>query len=702
MPTRWQVQSVSNIGAGHFQIVVRAPNRAAVDVTYFRGVPTTLSSYSFADPFSDSVAVVAFPQVTIFDEIGSGELSWLTDFADVDIYWVPKGSTYTPGGTDPRTKIWEGFIASMEWSQDGDQSGLTIQCQGALFQADKHLSFPSYPSRPVTYESMIAISFSHLIYPDFRTQELKIEWPAGWNKQQQAQPVLYMPFYTNVGQNITGFATRNTGSFDRLLTSYIQGLLQVMIDNDYGRQWTIRKDPNRQPVLYLRDNTTVNYQVMAGQPGITLDLSRDLQQYANVIYGQGTDVNGVDYNMAQVSNDGSVTTYTPMAFDPSVYPSDTTSNPRYDHSKMRVDTYIKYDNGFDQRQAILASQVYLSRDGDPGYMGTLTLTADPLDANGNPFSRFLMKAGTNILVKYVLGSGASGKLFHIASVEIDVTSGTVSCKIDTKWRDLLTLEEALVRTRDVLTPVNMLQINKRSVLIEDKLAPWDYSAGSGYVPRASTKFYADMPTTESFPYVNHSLKYPPKYHPEFYIKCAANAPTRAGRWAIPVPILMSEKGTIRSVQVAAFDSNGNQLAIPFHFSLYYAVVSTDNMPYDANGPSPFIANAFESTDPNGMPIPAGSYPTMPQQSLIIGWGNGVQPAGYSPGSKTAGDPVTGILTDDATWTFDLTNNPDFIQNPAAGYRQVTAATTIYGAFYAEYFDFVYFRGRFYRQEPGTG
>ena len=84
-----------------------------------------------------------------------------------------------------------------------------------------------------------------------------------------------------------------------------------------------------------------------------------------------------------------------------------------------------------------------------------------------------------------------------------------------------------------------------------------------------------------------------------------------------------------------------------------------------------------------------------------GWGNNDQPAGYSPGSFSASNPLTGSLVDEASWSFDNINNPNFNKNAKPGQKLPVSAITIYAAVYTDYPDNVYFLGRFYRQEPGT-
>jgi hypothetical protein len=170
-----------------------------------------------------------------------------------------------------------------------------------------------------------------------------------------------------------------------------------------------------------------------------------------------------------------------------------------------------------------------------------------------------------------------------------------------------------------------------------------------------------------------------------------------------LPVRLAEKGDIRLSQFALFDRDGNLLPIPFHVAIYQNPVTADAMPFDDNGPSPFITGAFQSNTEFGLSIGADTPGNTGQgdQSLMIGWGDWQQPAGYSPGTKTNGDQPTGLLIDETGWSFDQTQNLDFDQNPDPGYTQPESSITAYVAFYAEYHDWVYVYGRLYRKEPGT-
>jgi hypothetical protein len=707
--TAWAVATQTRNDLGYFQVVISAPNAGTKDVTFFRDVPVSVDSWSSADPFGDSTAQITFNSISVLDDIGQGDLNWLRDFADVDIYLVHPDTT--------KTKVWEGFIASHEYNSSEDTTSLTVQCQGALFQLDKYLESPSYPTRPIPNEIMMARAMDPARRENLRTKPLIVKFPTGWSVVAPADATTdgYTKFVgVSAGELITGYGSRNTGAWDRTLTSFIQNLLQSMLTNDVGDQWTIRMNKGRQPVLLVRKSNpaTTTYSCWAAQPGVTLTLTRDYTQYTNVIYGSGTDVSGRAWKRQQISPDGSQTSYEPLAALPSVEPAHIT-NPNFDNSIMRAESYTQFDAGMAEDQAVSSAGVSIRRFADPGYAGTITLAADLPEG-----SRYLMSAGETITVKGLVGTGNTGVKFHIAEVSVSPADGTVQLKVDSKFRDLTSLDEAINRNRDALTPVKLLNINRQSILIPDAEAPWDYNAGSGYVPRTSLQFYkgistdpGDPNTTQGFPYLTQSLKYPALRYGQFYIECMANGGGKAGhqsreaRWSF-ARVLMSAKGTIRRTEFSLHDEFGNIVKAPFHVSVYSTTVTANDMPYDAGGPSPFLKDAktgqksFDSTDQFGNPISSGIGNLLPQASLIIGWGDVDQPAGYSPGLKSNGDAITGLLIDDQTWTYDLTQYSPYVKALNPGQSETADSISVTVAMYCEYTRPVFFRGRFYNQPTG--
>lgn len=750
---KWQLPTRDITLGGWFQILATKPSKQPVDITNFRGVPTQIESYSSADPFGDATAVLTFPQVTAFDDPHAADLiNWMSLFTNIDIWWVPgvdpttlgtsvivspeyfidpltnqpdiiappvlvthpSGSPTPVTKTDNRIKVWEGFVTSIDVTADETSNSVQLQCQGALFQLDRYLQKPFYPPRPLPLESLISLAFDHAQKPHLRTQPLQINWPSGWSQVIPAHGTTNS--YTidaTVGAKWTGYASRSTGAWDRVLTGFIQDQLAVMITGPraktgvaQGNQWTVLHsrqsptDPGRTPVLQIRNvNRTPDFTIWLGTPGVTVNLTRDGTQVSNIIYGDGTNIDGTTWRNAVISNLGSRTDYRPLAASALVWPY--TDNKLFSTHPFVAEAYLKFGAGFDQTQAVQSAEQTLARDLDPGWNGTMTMRTDP----SADLSRFLIRAGMTVRIMGV--AGTEGLNFHIPEVTVNATDGSVQLKIDTRYRDLLNLEESIARTRDPLTPTRMLQVNRVSIMIEDIQAPWDYHAGSGFVPKDARLLWAAKPTTSAFPYKDFVKAHPPKRYPHWYVRVNANAKARKNRWT-RVPILTSEKGTIRRTEFTCLDANGNILKNPFHVSLYYINVTPSAMPRDSGGPSAYINNSFTSIDPiSGNPWPPGNF-LAPDPSFIMGWGSRINNhndrAGFSPGSEHEGNPATGLLIDENTFTFDNTsgsNSHGWNPNLTGGHKQTAASITIYAMFYAEYKQPVYFHGRLWRQEPGT-
>lgn len=764
----WSFAKDTAVG-GRFQLVITkyGPAGRAVDVTLLRGAPTQLENYSSGDPFGDSTAVFSFPAITPFDDLEAGDLGqWLGYYSDVDLFWVPglpasslgydgeplvisalsnQPDLITPAVLrnssgdslgDNRIKVWEGYLASMDFSASATSANLQIQCQGALFQADRYLMKPFFPSQSWPLEMLIALAFDRKRKPHLRTHTLITAWPHGWKLKypKYTGSTVYTPV-GKPGNLWSGYSSRSTGSWDHAMTGFVQDLLTVMITDKrtgvaIGNQWTVQHSrqgiaspAGRQPVLTVRDRfRPPDFSIWLGTPGVDVELSGDSTQSENIIYGDGTDSDGTVWRNAVISASGRYTDYLPVAASRSVYPP---SGDGFDPHGFASEAYTKFGDGFSQPEAATVAAQQLGRDEHPGWSGTITLRTDvlsesvvgsPLTTSGGPIGdplgpypageilpRWLIRAGMTVLLKGFLGSGETGVPLHVSAVQVSPMEGTVALTVDTRYRDLLTVDEAMSRTRDPLTPVKMLQVNKTSVLIDDLRAPWDYSAGAGYIPKLSLGFHKNKPTSELFPYDTWRRKHPPLNYGHYYIKVNAGAPTTKARWTQKaVPVLTGEKGTISHTEFSVCDKFGHPLKIPFHVSFYKVNVTPSAMPRKGANYSPYQNGAFEQvSSATGTQI---FKFFSPDDSLIIGWGNQsdhvMNRAGFWPGRESHHDPATGLLVDDASWGYDNDFKAFFVAPNRPGRRPVAADISIYVMIYAEYHEPVYFMGRLWRQNPG--
>jgi hypothetical protein len=707
--------------SGYFRIYVQPPTGPKLDITKFRGTPVQIGSMSTLDPFGDATASLTFPQISGFERPGSGDLNWLVPWVQVDIAW------YNEDGS-PTTWAWEGFIVSEQISNEG----LSVNLKGALFELDNYKAAPWFPQHPVPYELLIKSAFNPVERIGLRTNPLVIRFPHGWTKKvpaKKSDEFWYLnPWGVKTGENWTGFTTRNTGSWDPMLTGFVQTLLSIMYTED-GGQWTVIKEYGRVPVLCIRreitkpDDNTLH--VWYGAPSVELNMSRDFNQSTNVIYGAGSDLAGSAFSGQQVTADGTTTYYLPFAALPSVYPANA-SNPRINDKIRRIESRMDFPSGMSQVEARDVAEGHLRKFADPGYTGSLRLTTDPL-RGGIPYNRLLIRAGQGIVVHGVRGADI---LFHITEANVNPGDLSASLTLDTKYRDAKTVYEVRAMTRDALDPVRLLKVGAYSVTVQDQILPWSYSQGAGIIPSGggafdATKLFAKKEAKGSqFPWTALTKKYPPKDYPSYYIKVPkrnANANlnwsgvTKSGKYWASLPIRMSQAGTIRLTQIAAYDKNGNVMPVRFHVSLYGNNGTTvDAMPsipaelggkksagyYPAAQHYPFYPGAFENIKADGSTEDTEGNLLANGSELWVGFGNYYEGAGYWPGRQSRGGVKTGMLSEEQTWGFDTTGATQFSQYEPEKTRKDKLAGLGYIMIYCDDqgTEPVYFLGRMFRSE----
>jgi hypothetical protein len=409
------------------------------------------------------------------------------------------------------------------------------------------------------------------------------------------------------------------------------------------------------------------------------------------------------------------------------------------------ETMIRFQDGVDELSAIKIAQGQYQRFAEPGITGTITLTTDPRLSNGQLIPRLMIRGGQTIRINGLFGI-REGVMAHITQVSADFEALTTQLTFDTKYRDQLTVEEVKARTRDALTPMRALQVGKYSNTINDLVLPWSYKAGSGIIPTPARHFFTEkLPQTAEFPFETWTKKYPPKnpaYRP-WYIEITKtdkvnsnnnwSSVKRDGIALASIPIRMSQAGTIRLTQIAAYDKDGNVLPVKFHVSVYdnngvavnsmprFPVTRTDPLfpPYlaarDVDGTvipttykstltpamtHPFYKGGWENIQPNGTHFPWGGDEQLPSVPPKVGWGNYYEPAGYSPGRFSKGAARTGLLSDDSPWGWDLSSLLN-LDKPKTNANEEYSGMLFIMIYCDDQDDqSVFFMGRFIRQEPG--
>lgn len=729
----WEVTpTVHTDKFGIFSVVVSAPYRTSMDITFFRNVPAIIQSMTYADPFSDSTATIEFPQITPYDDPTSSKFWWLNPWTNYDIYWVPATTTKKSDkdvkcinpltnkkdlwlNFNQREVLWEGYSVSVEPT---DKSTV-IQLQGALFQLDRYIAFPKFPPRPVANEKIIERLFSGVRKP-LRIQQLQTVYPNGWSKTftfptpsgDYANKKAYYPFLPTglaAGAPWSGLATRNTGSTSsRILTGFTQELLGTMYtDVDCGAgipagdQWTIRKDPGRIPVLYVRSSVRApDFEIWYGLPGVEIRMTLDGLTTTNVIYGEGTNEDNNPWSNSVISPLGDTTTQVPLAYDEGMYPY----VDKISSNVFPSEGFYNMGSGVTMNMGIGVARHMLQRDGNPGWLGDITLKVDP----NSTMSKWSIRPGMTVKVKGFMGA-IDGMNFHIAEVTLNPTDGSVALRVDSKYRDLLSIEQVRAAVRDPMTPSKMLQVNRRQYAIDDMVRPWNYGAGSGFVPEQSVFMHKRRTQNDVFPWTDNNdlnrmvRRFPPNKarNATMYVTAVGSRVNTKARWSKPTRILTAQKFEIRRMEFIMVDGDGKLITThPFHVSIYTR--REPSLPRTGSNYSPFLENHFESLAPDGRPWgPMGANQYAPDNSILWGVGNFNSKGGYWPNqSNTPGAAITGMLVDETPWSYDQSDNPNFQKsyNPNRRFEKMTN-TDIWLLFYTDYPGYAYLHGRLYRKEP---
>lgn len=173
-------------GWGRLQVVING-----VDRTFYRGIPTIVESWSFAEPFGDSSCILRFPGITSYEQLDNLPFR---DFQNVDIWRVNEDNERVG-------VLWEGFIASTTDDLTPTENGLTVECVGALHQADFFLKVPSF--------GFYAVDTATAIVTEMNARRAK--YGGRWAQMPSFQ----------VSNNLT----RANGSYNKLLTEWAAELL---------------------------------------------------------------------------------------------------------------------------------------------------------------------------------------------------------------------------------------------------------------------------------------------------------------------------------------------------------------------------------------------------------------------------------------------------------------------------------------------
>lgn len=377
-----------------------------------------------------------------------------------------------------------------------------------------------------------------------------------------------------------------------------------------GDSWTLMMERPRQPIFKKRDKTTVHWTIAYGQEGFTADLHQDWSAAANTIYGEFSDTPDTTgrnmywaQNIYDIHPGGSVTVapggggpfYNPLAgsdsilleFDESTAEFGTDT---FNLSEVRIERFVNFGDGIDKPTAKQLGQEIIDRDADIGHYGTIVLRTDPFEG-----SRFEIQAGDNILVQHYFGSGPTGILFHVVGCRVNFESLAVNLTVDTKFRSLPYVYQLVQNQLEGQDPERKKRSNRTTATVDDGKIPWDDDAGSGVIP-----------------YMRH-------------LDGTSTVEVPPNTWVTTKIVAAEGPMNIMKTAIVA------DLPLPYHVSVY----DWDATLFLTAFVNPFTANVWRRT-PKG---------------FLIGWGQNGQRAGYHPGFESDGDPLTGVMIDEADWTF---------------------------------------------------
>lgn len=607
------VRLIDNRETGHWKIFAypysqRSDSIVPVNITTVRGIPTSIGSLTFTEPFGPAEASMSFPSISPLEPVGMGsqDLWWLQPDMNIDIMWT---------ATDTQTKelltwlglptsmIWEGFVTSFDW-KSGQGESVSISCTGAMRMLDNRVSQQVVANRPWPFEKAIENAFTDADnrHPT-RLQPLRIvlannspiyEPKTRTTKRGEVRfvdPLYLRPVHVSPGQSWTGMLTRELGTWGKVLSDYVYTLLKVMYTEN--GQYTIQLDPGRQPVLRNRvhainDITNPGSAIILGNqqpgevnvderkqlildltlPGVSVSATSDYGQTITTIYGTvNTTYSGTSYDGKVFDYNGRYS-YEPFAKTPMVDKDQSV----FKYHQVRREIYDTFPDGLTVTEAQKAARKHLSINGSPGIIGNVTLDGvDPtvLNQSGErvTFPRQMIKADMVIRLDGLHGE-TPGPLVYINEVTHNVDGDQVSFQVDSKFRDYAVTEEVKYRGRDALLPNHTINTKgDYSLQIQDSIEPWSYEKGCGYFPLMSQFMWKNYSANRNGDepdfyegWEEMTTAFPPKTYGFYYSKIerskkgrgTAKDPVKADRfWNVPNSKEYEWNGRVRLAQAGS-------------------------------------------------------------------------------------------------------------------------------------------------------
>lgn len=646
-PDVWKPTAETVQKLGYFQVVI-----GGVDRTWFRGVPITVGRWAKNQPFGDNTCSLNLPQVTIFERTGVGDLAWLRAGTGVEVYrrstdgtvsvvrfegFIPRLEAFERGRDGGLTVTLLGALYEADLTVHRPKFHYDVVDLGARIAeamsgpVSRHYIAPAaavttIPTRKRGTLSSSALGFAQELLALATTADGTNQWTV--DKDPGRRAVIRLKDRTTAHWSVTAGAP----GVDLSLVEDWTGAANVIFGEGVapdGCTWRNAKQPNFRadnapPYPYASASTVINigttgegvrtWQREMANNGYPLAVDgfygtedayqcRRLQQAAGI---QGDGIVGpqtwaATFEVGSNVGDLDGAYIAALAYRTQVEPrlfnaqgADIGANPAYDPTAIRVERYINYGDGVSKRDATAHALSEIARFADPGWLGQITLVADPEEG-----TRFDIEAGQNLRLRHFAGHGAPGLVLHIAGVDGDIESGTVGLTVDSKARDLMAITAVQQRDREALSP-GFTGLGHRPSTQSRDVASWDCENGSGIVPR-------------------HALF--------------------GGLWTV----LRIPAGRAGTIARTTFTTTGP--ASRFAVGVFSKAITANQLAGIVGNP---LAAEKSWTSQYDALVPFG---------WLIAWGDAGQAAGYFPGLSSDADAVTGRLVDDATWNYESDHAP---------------------------------------------
>lgn len=241
------------------------------DVSFFRGVPTPLPSYSLIDPLLYGSSALEFPQVNgAFERLGQGALAWLRPEANVRYQLVDQSGAVVE-------TVYRGFIQA-------------ININGATVTAD------------VGGEISGRAALRDRQMPVFRVKE-----DIGTFVAHEVRRHAVSAFTPHFGPE-TGIVVTNYGGMSAL--DYLSDLLSRSTTNG-GDQYTVGRRANGTWGMWLKDRETIDATAYFDDARLVADLHRDISEEPNTVYATAVDDEGrrITFRVYPGLNQGDIPPY---------------------------------------------------------------------------------------------------------------------------------------------------------------------------------------------------------------------------------------------------------------------------------------------------------------------------------------------------------------------------------------------------------